>query len=126
MLYRNCKVHSEEEICVLSISVSVLTDIPTVVIADGNAASDYTKFLKSPDGLGEIDKEQVFLEYWTDANQIREFQNKRVICAEVLVPGKVDPSYIQNLYVSSTSTQTALRSAGVLKSITVNKRLFFL
>lgn len=55
---------SIDEVCVLRISADVV-DLPDVVIADQNAASDYVRFTRAPDGLARIDNATVFSEYWT-------------------------------------------------------------
>jgi hypothetical protein len=52
------------EICVLEIDPSVL-DLPGVIIADRNAASDWTGFWPVSRGLRVVSKERVFARYWT-------------------------------------------------------------
>jgi hypothetical protein len=59
MMYMRCSHHAE--LCVLRVSASVL-NLPDVIIADGNAASDYTSFSPSPSGLSKIDKDTVLAE----------------------------------------------------------------
>jgi len=67
MMYKRAAQH--RFLCVLRINTEVF-DLPGVVIADGNAASGYTGFWSSKTGLGKIDFELVFAEWWTDSNQI--------------------------------------------------------
>ncbi len=55
------RTHQHFSLCVLQLSVGVL-DLPNVVIADGNAASDYTAFWLSPLGLDRVDFDLVFAE----------------------------------------------------------------
>jgi len=122
MMFKRRNYH--QDICVLRISTDVL-DLPDVVIADGNAASDYTAFWSSPDGLSYIDKEVVFAEYWTHEDQIEEWRHKRIKCAEVLVPDRIDPKFIKGIYVSCENTKYAIKRMGVALEITVNAHLFF-
>jgi hypothetical protein len=122
MLYKRQAQHGE--LCVLKVSTDVL-DLPRVVIADGNAASDYTAFWPSPSGLERIDKELLFAEYWTDANQIVEWDKKRVKCAEVLVPDCVPPGYIQGCYVSCDEAERKLRALGCSLAVWIDPHLFF-
>lgn len=63
MMYVRSSRH--EEICVLRVDPGVL-ELDGVVVTDGNAASDYSRFAAAPQGLAEVDKEMTFAEYWTD------------------------------------------------------------
>ncbi|MDE3091063.1 MAG: DUF4433 domain-containing protein, partial [Chloroflexota bacterium] len=65
MLYKRKELH--KELCVLQVNTSAL-NLRGVIIADGNAASDYTGFWASPAGLDRVDRDVVFIEYWTDPN----------------------------------------------------------
>ena len=126
MLYKRKDLH--RELCVLQVSTDVL-DLPGVVIADGNAASEYTAFWPSPAGLARVDKGLVFAEYWTDEDQIQEWHKKRVKCAEVLVPDRVVPQFIIGAYVSCSEAQNALQNVvetnNLRLNITLNAHLFF-
>jgi ssDNA thymidine ADP-ribosyltransferase DarT-like protein len=105
MMYLRRAQH--EALCVLQISPAVLS-LRGVVIADGNAASDYTSFWPSPSGLVKIDEDAVFAERWTDPDTITEWRNKRVKCAEVLVPDKLDAKSILGAYVSCDAAEVQL------------------
>jgi len=110
---------------VLRLSTEVL-DLPDVVIADGNAASrDYTAFLPSPDGIERLDAEMVFAEYWTDSDPIEYFIKKRIKCAEVLIPKRVKPDYVNGIYVSCEEAKTKVESFGVDLPVNINSHLFF-
>ena len=109
---------------VIRVNPEVL-EIPKVVIADGNAASGYTAFYPSPDGLQHIDKGMVFLDNWNDPNPFQKLINARVKCAEALIPNKVDPKYIDGVYVVSNEHKKELQGMGVEISIEVNKHIFF-
>ena len=118
------RAHQYLSLCVLKVSVGVL-DLPNVVIADGNAASDYTAFWLPPLGLERVDLDLVFAEWWTDSNQIQQWHKARVKCAEVLVPDRVDPRFIQGGYVSCQENQKPLEDTGFGLPVTVNPKLFF-
>jgi len=122
MLYRRQAQHSEP--CVLRVSTAVL-DLPGTVIADGNAAIDYTAFRASPSGLEAVDGGLVFAEYWTDPDHIMAYRRKRVKCAEVLVPEVVASDYIEGIYVSCQEAKEKLLVAGVTLPIEINPHLFF-
>jgi hypothetical protein len=128
MLFKRKAQHAE--LCVLRIDLAVL-DLPGVVITSQNASSDYARFYPSPQGLVHLNYDQVFAEYWTHPNDpIAEWQHKSIKCAEVLVPGKVDPQFIKGAYVSNAETQTIfaqqLRAENVIWDIIIDRHLFFL
>ncbi|MFZ5865568.1 MAG: DUF4433 domain-containing protein [Thermodesulfobacteriota bacterium] len=124
MLYRLQSQH--EELCVLRVSTEVL-DFQGAVIADGNAASGYTRFGPSPKGLAMIDYDSAFADSWWDPNddEVTCWDKKRIRCAEVLVPDQVDPHHIQGAYVSSQRAQKLLMSTGFRLSVIVDSHLFF-
>jgi hypothetical protein len=122
MLYKRRALHLD--ICVLRISTDVL-DQPGVVVADGNAASQYTKFLPAPEGLSGIDRDVTFMVNWTDPDPIVYWRNKSAKCAEVLVPDRVAPRFIMGARVSCD--QAAARVGAEIATIPVTKdeHLFF-
>ena len=125
MLFKRRDRHPE--LCVLPVSTDVL-DLPGVIITDGNAASSYTRFLPSPQGLEEIDHRLVFAKYWTDWDIFQQWHKKRAKCAEVLVPERVPPNFITGIYVScSQSLQRCLcLSLKPNLVVKVDAHLFFL
>src|SRR4030043_595124 len=118
------RAHHHLLLCVLQVNVEVL-DLPNVVIADGNAASDYTAFWLPPLGLERVDFDLVFAEWWTDNNQIQQWHKARVKCAEVLVPDRVDSRFIQGAYISCQENQKLLEDTGFGLDVTVDPKLFF-
>ena len=56
----------------LKINTDVL-DLPGVVITDGNAASDYVRFVNGSDGLRIVDKELAFADSWTHPDAIEYY-----------------------------------------------------
>jgi hypothetical protein len=122
MLYSLQSRHAD--LCVLQVSTEVL-HLPDVVITDGNASSDYIRFAPAPGGLHIVDRELTFAEYWTDPDPIQYFRKKSAKCAEVLVPDRIEPRFIQGAYVASQVSYDRLNSLGVGIAVTINRHLFF-
>lgn len=115
-----------DNLCILRVNPEVL-DLPDVVVTDGNAASDYTRFHPSPDGLKYIDEDLVFAISWKHPeNLIREWRHKSIMCAEVLVPDCVDPKYIIGAWVVSEETRDTILAEFENLEVDVNRHLFFL
>ena len=125
MLFLIVRQRPADELCVLRVSTDVL-DLPGVVVADQNAASDYAFFDASPGGLAYVDRALVFAEYWTHPNdQIEEWRHKSIKCAEVLVPDVVEPRRITGAYVASAEARAALLTVAPNLTVDVNVHLFF-
>jgi hypothetical protein len=122
MMYLRRSQH--EALCVLQITPAVLT-LPGVVIADGNAASGPTAFWQSPSGLSKVDKDTVFAEWWNNPDQFVLWENRRVKCAEVLVPAKVESRFIAGAYVSCAAVESELITHAPEIQITVDPHMFF-
>ncbi|MGD8455528.1 MAG: DUF4433 domain-containing protein [Anaerolineales bacterium] len=126
---RNVTLYSRrgehKSLCVLQVSTEVL-DISSVVIADGNASSDYTAFYPSPSGIKMLDRELVFAEFWTDDDPIEKWRKRRARCAEVLVPERIPPKYIVGAYVSNKETSETFKNLGISLPIVEDPHLFFL
>jgi hypothetical protein len=122
MLYKRQAQY--KELCVLKINPNVL-DLPGVVISDRNASSEYAIFKAAPDGLGIVNREWTFAEYWTDSDQIIEWKKKAAKCAEVLVPDEVKPDFVTGAYVSCQEALAAFQAQkpGIL--VVINSHLFF-
>jgi len=109
-MYANLYIHARNpmmyvrkeqhlELCVIRVSPAVL-DLPGVVIADGNSAANWTRFVPSPGGLSAVDRELVLADWWNTSTEA-----KRIRSAEVLVPGVVTPNYLVGSYVSCKQAQ---------------------
>jgi hypothetical protein len=122
MMYK--RRNQSDGLCVLQINRRVLNN-PEVVLSDRNAASDYAKFYKSPEGLRHIDFDLVFAEYWTDPDQFEERRKKSIKCAEALIPHCVDARYIDGAYVANKTAEINLKNAGFNKPIAINAHIFF-
>jgi hypothetical protein len=113
-----------ERICVLSINTGVL-DLPGVIITDRNAASNYVRFAPAPEGLTIVNRERTFAKYWTDEDPIEQMCKKSAKCAEVLVPDRVGPEYIQHAYVASVEMKTQMDALNTGLDVRVDGHLFF-
>ena len=122
MLYVLGGLH--EDLVVLRVDTLVL-DLPNVVIADGNAASDPTAFYPSPGGLANLDGELIFAEDWRDVDVFGYWHKKRVKCAEVLVPKAVPREYITGGYVASPQAEARFVALHANLPVQVNPHLFF-
>jgi len=121
MLYKRRDQH--RELCGLRVSTALL-DAPNVIVADGNASSDYVRFEPAPKGLRIVDRELTFAVYWTDSDPILEFRKKFAKCAEVLVPDCVPAQFIVGVYVSCEETATRLSESPL--DVAIDRNLFFL
>jgi hypothetical protein len=111
--------------CILRVSTDVL-DLKDVVISDMNAAKDLAAFSASPKGLAKIDKNLVFAQRWNNHATFEENEkHKGIMCAEVLVPNKIEPSYLRGIYASCLAVKEKIENLGLEFSIAVNSYLFF-
>jgi hypothetical protein len=122
MLLKKRNIH--EQICVLQVRPAVL-DFPGAVITTGNAASKYTRFLASPEGLEAVNQERTFAEWWTHDDQIEKWRHSSEKCAEVLIPNVVQPRFIFGAYISCTQSREIFQQAGIGLPVTVNPGMFF-
>ena len=114
-----------QEICILRIDVTVL-DLPGVIIADCNAASDYVRFYPVTDGLSNIDKDKLFAKYWTHPDNLyEEWEHKSIKCAEVLVPDRVESTYITGAYVANSEAMSSFEQLGIKLPVCVKNDIFF-
>ncbi|MBU2325547.1 MAG: DUF4433 domain-containing protein [Gammaproteobacteria bacterium] len=126
MLYLRQEAHGN--LCVIRVKLAVL-DLPGVVISDQNAASDWVRFYSYPDGLGRINFDYVFADWWSDDHEPTMWRKKATKCAEALIPNVVNPEYISGFY--TCDEQTKRKVDGVLNQLnwglptTINSHLFF-
>jgi hypothetical protein len=112
-------------LCVLRVSINILK-LPGVVLADRNAAGDprWVRFL-APHQWRELNFDRIFARSWTDADRFAYYERKRAKCAEVLVPHKVEPSYLLGAYVIDARVAAALESFGFSLPIQIDADIFF-
>lgn len=92
-----------EDVRVLRVSVSVLT-LSGTIVTDQNAASDYVRF-SSPSQCNGLDFDDIYARDWRHPDdQLRQWRHKSRKCAEVLVPGRVDPSALTGAMVALVNT----------------------
>ena len=96
MLYRVVCEMSSRNVVVLAVKQSVV-DLPGVFVTDGNAVSSMSTIMpaKHYSKVVRLLKRYFDLEYWKE-----EDGSKRRIMAECLIPKKVDPEYIEAIYVA--------------------------
>ena len=124
MMFTIVKSRNVSEVCLLRVDPSVL-DLPNVVIADCNAASQHVRFFDSITGLQEDDYDEVFSVSWNHANPVEKMRHKSRMCAEVLVPDIVDPSRVRGAYVVSDPAAKSLTKSVRSLNITVDTHKFF-
>lgn len=114
-----------QKICVLCINPEVL-DLPGVIIADRNSASDWVRFYSVKEGLAAIDKEMIFARYWTHPNNpYAGMEHKSVKCAEVLVPDKIGANHIQKVYVVNQETLLHFEQLNCGLPVSIKGDIFF-
>lgn len=115
-----------DDLCVLRIDKNVLC-LPNIVIADGNASSDYVRFYPSSEGIEKLDFNLVFAKYWKYDNDDEITQNKKKLakCAEVLIPERVEPKCIIGAYVYSETALKKINCHNIKLNVIINKELFF-
>jgi len=114
-----------ENLSVVCIAPDVL-EIDGAVITDGNAGSlAYTRFAASPEGLSMLDKERVFTDDWRDPDPFTYKRQRRLRCAEVLVPDVVPPEYFRAIRVSCDATASRVRPIAGTLDVVVDRKLFF-
>ena len=122
MLYK--RLGEAANLCVLRVSVDVI-GLPGVVITDCNAASDYSRCL-APSQSDLLDFDDIFALDWRhQGDPARYFQHKSRMCAEVLVPDRVDSRFLRGAYVMNGQAEQRLRGFGFSLPVSINPVLFF-
>jgi hypothetical protein len=122
MMYR--RLGEEDSLCVLRVSTGVLR-INGAVITDQNAASDYVRFL-APKHWSAIPFDAIFANDWRHpGDPIAYWRHKAQMCAEVLVPHKVEPAHIVGAHVVDIQAANRLKGFGFPPAVSVSPVLFF-
>lgn len=125
MMYKIVRNQDVNEICVLRISPAVL-ELQGVVIADQNASSGYARFEASPRGLEGIAQDLVFAQSWIHPDDaIESWRHGSIVCAEVLVPDRVNNQYITGVHVATQPAAEAVRAVAPGLQVSINAYLFF-
>lgn len=123
MMYRRQNLHAE--LCILCVDPNVI-DLPNVVITDQNAASGWARFAPAPAALEIVEYERTFAQDWTNHDDQREaWRHKSQMCAEVLVPQRVDQGLILGAYVSCEAAENELAGSGFVLTIEIRPSQFF-
>ena len=112
------------DLAVLQVSESVL-DLSDVVVTDMNAAASLCRFYPGPSGLENVDSDRVFRRYWTDGDAIEQERCKKAKCAEVLVPDRVGPEFIEGVKVGSSAAKTNVEALDLPTGLSKDYDLFF-
>ena len=112
------------DMCVLRISTDVLQSTG-LIVSDENAARGWARFEPWPDGLNMIEKEDIFRQRWDVDNPFEKDRLKGVMCAEILVPDKVEGRFIQGACVSCQEALDRLEGLCPGFPVTINRKLFF-
>lgn len=113
-----------EQLCVLQVSTEV-RKIEGVVFSDCNASSDYVRFF-APEDWRRLDLEAIYAHDWRHPDDPIAYQrHKSRKCAEVLVPQRVEPSYLLGAYVVNERAAAQLTELGFSLPIIIEPGLFF-
>lgn len=120
MMYR---VRDREGLCVIRVSADVL-DIDGTYYSNRNASTYEARFFVCEHHFDHLDARELYAGSWaTDG----ETDHERMQCmqAEVLVPDRVPPKYIEGVYVRTREEAAALRARFRGLDVKVRRGLFF-
>lgn len=124
---RNPMMYSRQpevpQLCILRVSTAVAT-LDGTVFADQNAASDWVRFLH-PSQWALLDFDAIYAMSWTHEDRIEYFKRKSRKCAEVLVPDRVEPQFLEGAYVVDLEAAAQLVGHGFHLPIQIEPVLFF-
>lgn len=112
------------DLVVIRVAPDVL-DLSGVVVTDGNAANNPTRFYASPAGLEHLEADRVFAESWTHSDPWQKLEWKRQRQAEVLVPDSVPPLFILGCYTRNGDAASRCRPHVGDLTVEVNGRVYF-
>jgi hypothetical protein len=121
MLFK--RLDQADTLCVMQVNRDVM-QLPGVVLTDQNAASDYVRFLALAQ-IGEIDMNRVYALDWRHQDRITFYRQKAAKCAEVLVPGQVEPRFLIGAHVVDAAARDRLSALGFHLPIAITPALFF-
>lgn len=123
MMFKRKDLHLA--LSVLRISTNVL-DIPGTMVADRNASADWPRFDPWPAGILRLDRDIVFARDWRHPGDYAAYLwHRSVKCAEVLVPDRVEPQYIQGAYVSCQEASVSLKALAPALHVVIDADMFF-
>lgn len=110
-------------LCVMRVDRDVMR-LPGVVLSDQNAASDYARF-RAFGQISEIDMDRVYAADWRHQDLIAYYRQKAAKCAEVLVPGRVEPRFLIGAHVVDVAAGQRLSALRFSLPVSVTPSLFF-
>lgn len=123
MLYK--RKDQNRTLCILVLSKTIL-DIDGCVVTDRNAATNIVRFYSPAVGLYKIDFDRVFAQFWIhDNDELATANHKAIKCAEILVPGRIEPRLIRGAYVFDDNASSYLKNNGFPYRIIVDRSKFF-
>lgn len=128
MMYKLKFIMDEDDfqnLVVLVVSRDVL-DLENVVITDGNAANNVTRFYSPEEGIALLDYSGIYAKYWADDNKYVEYEKKRKKCAEILVPYLIPREMIIGAIVSNEEIKERLLQKGFSDKVIIDSNTFFL
>ncbi len=116
--------HVSNTLCVMRISPEVL-DLPRVLVSDMNASRDAARFGTPDEMFPLLNRSHVYCRSWNDPDENLKYLLKGKMCAEVLVPNRIEPCYIIGVYASCTDCCNNIRNLTNVPSVSLNPDLFF-
>ena len=113
-----------ESYCVLAVDYDVL-GVEGVIVSDMNAAISLARFDKPREMLGVINFQRVFADSWNHPDEFDKRRHRGEMCAEVLVPNRVDTEYIHGAYVNCAEIKERMEQLIPKLPIGICPKLFF-
>jgi hypothetical protein len=112
------------DLCVLVVSDAVL-EIEGTVVSDMNAAKDFVRFWEAQAGLGQLNFDDIYTRNWNVDDEHEKARLKGCVCAEVLVPDKVDFAHVKEAYAVDEEAKNKLEKVGFPLPIAIKPDIFF-
>lgn len=123
MMFSRRETHSD--LSVLRVSAEIL-DLQGVIVTDKNAARGIARFFSALAGLQFVERDMVFARDWRHPGDRVAYERHRgIMCAEVLVPDRVDQGFIIGAYVSCAQSVETLLNLCPILPVEVNLDIFF-
>lgn len=84
-----------------------------------------TMFESPEHALNYLNFGKIYQKYWTSTNILEENENKRIQCAEVLVPNFISSKYIKGIYVYSEEAMQKVINLNLNIPVKIYKDIFF-
>ena len=128
MLYRVSK-HEGNTVVVIGVRAGAMEG-EDYVVSDRNAAVWSAEFGNTQDFIDALNWDMIFSDSWNDGDETANAETKQVMQSEVLIPDRVRPSWISQIYCKDRATADIVRD--VIKRqgikhclVRINRELFF-